>query len=126
MQTDQYGNTLVDTRPSSPAGTVALITGVVGTAVGGVPGAVMGVMSAGENEALDHSLGNSFLNLLGLVPEEGPSSAITGTFVWGFDYGINHSHPGPQKVGDPTGQQELQQGLPAQDGGCEAAGLPAC
>jgi RHS repeat-associated protein len=114
-QTDQYGNTLVDTRPSSPAATVGLITGVVGTAVGGKPGAVMGLVSAGESEVLDHSPGNSFLNLLGLIPEEAPSSAIMGIFVWGFDYGINNSHPGPQKVGDPTAPLELQPALLQQD-----------
>ena len=86
----------------------------------------VGPVSAVVNYVNDPSPKSFVTNGLGLIPGLDWPVGITGAYIDFFDYGIHNSHPGPQKVGDPTMPQQLQPGLPAQDGGCEAAGLPSC
>lgn len=86
----------------------------------------VGPASAVVNYVNDPSPKSFVTNGLGLIPGLDWPVGITGAYIDFFDYGIHNSHPGPQKVGDPTMPQQLQPGLPAQDGGCEAAGLPSC
>jgi RHS repeat-associated protein len=85
-------------------------------------GKVLGPAGAAVSIANDRSPKNITTNVLSLIPGfEG--MAIPAALTDFMDYSINHSRPGPQKVGDPTAPDELQPTLPTQDGGCLAAGM---
>lgn len=83
----------------------------------------LGPLSAGASIWNDPSTKNITINLLGLTDVFGPSLAVTGAANDVFDYGVNNSTPGPQKV---YGSDQLQFSLPTQSSACDAAGLPSC
>jgi len=113
----------VSILPAEPIPGITALTdaaGVISTATKNTP---LGVVSAVGSVANDHSAQNVTTNAVGLIPGLGWQTGIMGAFIDFFDYGIHNSHPGPQKVGDPTAPNELQPTLPSQDGGCLAAGM---
>ena len=79
---------------------------------------LLGWFIAGISIANDPSHQNIESNVTGLIA---PTSAPTLAFIDLFDYGVNHSSPGPQKV---YGNDQLQPvTIPTQNGGeCAAAG----
>lgn len=114
---------------SEPNGYVTAATdaaGIAGLAASEKVAKPLGRVGAAASILNDPSPKNIMTNVLGLLPGFDGPMAITGAFNDFLDWGVNNSTPGPQKVGDPTMPQQLQPGLPAQDGGCEAAGLPSC
>ena len=100
--------------------------GLAGLAVPERVAKPLGRLGAVASILNDPSPNNIMTNVLGLFPGFEAPMAITGAFNDFLDWGVNNSHPGPVKASDPFGPQELQPRLPAQDGGCLAAGLPSC
>jgi len=109
--------------PAEPIPAVTAVTDVVGIAATATKNTPLGIGSAIVSTANNPSTTNTLTNGLGLIPGFGWPMAITGAFNDWFDYGADHNRPGPQKVGDPTGPQDLHLELPTQDAGCQAAGL---
>jgi len=99
--------------------TIRFATDAAGLVANATKNTPLGYVSAGASVANDHSAQNVITNGLGLVPGFGWPMAITGAFIDLFDYGIHNSTPGPKKDYD---NQQLQLGIPSQDGGCLAAG----
>jgi hypothetical protein len=119
--------TIVPGSESEPNGYVTGATDAAGLAGLAAPEMVakpLGRVGAAVSILNDPSPKNVTTNVLGLLPGFDGPMAITGAFNDFLDWGINN---GTGRVSlKAYGNDQLTPTLPAQDGGCLAAGLPSC
>lgn len=114
-------------QEAEPNGYVTTGTDAAGIAGLAAPEKVakpLGRVGAAVSILNDPSPKNVVTNVLGLFPGFDGPMAITGAFNDFLDWGINN---GTGRVSPKAyNNDQLTPTLPAQDGGCLAAGLPSC